>query len=171
MANLLRTAALASLALCTLTMNSGCVRRVLSITSDPTGASVWLNDREIGRTPCEAEFTYYGTYDVRLALDGYEPLDTSAEAVAPAWDYLGPDLVSEAIPAKLVSTNAWHFTLTPASNDPASLLERAKAMRDATQPKPADPPAPEPTPTPEPPTQKPDQPAGPQDPPAQSTGG
>jgi PEGA domain len=112
----------------------GCVRRIVRITSEPSSATVWLNDREIGRTPCEAEFTYYGTYDVRLALDGHEPLDTSAEAVAPAWDYLGPDLIAEALPTKLTSLNAWHFVLTPAANDHAALLERAKAMREAMQP-------------------------------------
>lgn len=115
-------------------VQTGCVRRVISVTSDPLGATVWLNDREIGRTPCEAEFTYYGTYDVRLALDGYEPLDTSAEAVAPAWDYIGPDLVSEAIPARLTSKNDWHFTLSPVVHDPAALLERARALRDAAVP-------------------------------------
>jgi hypothetical protein len=155
MARSARNAALlAAVALTSLT-SVGCVRRVLTMTSDPSGATVWLNDREIGRTPCEAEFTYYGTYDVRLALDGYEPLDTSAEAVAPAWDYLGPDLIAEALPARLTSENRWHFTLTPVSNDHASLLERAKAMREATVP----------------PAPAPDQPSGPQDPPAQSTGG
>lgn len=140
-------------------VNAGCVRRVIDVTSDPPGATLWLNDREIGRTPCQAEFTYYGTYDVRLALDGFEPLDTHAEATAPAWDVIGADLVSEALPAKLTSVNAWHFTLVPTSTDHAALLERAKAMREATLPPPSDPaPAGDP-------------PAGPQDPPAQSTGG
>ena len=125
------------------------------MTSDPSGATVWLNDREIGRTPCEAEFTYYGTYDVRLALDGFEPLDTHAEAVAPAWDYLGPDLIAEAMPARLTSENRWHFTLTPVSNDHAALLERAKAMREATVP----------------PAPAPGQPSDAQTPPAPATGG
>jgi hypothetical protein len=111
---------------------SGCVRRVISITSEPSGATVWLNDREIGRTPCEAEFTYYGTYDVRLQLDGYEPLDTTGEAVAPLFDTIPLDLAAEAAPAKLESRNAWHYTLVPTSLDHAALLERAKALRDRT---------------------------------------
>jgi hypothetical protein len=121
---------------------SGCVRRVVSITSEPSGATVWLNDREIGRTPCEAEFTYYGTYDVRLQLDGYEPLDTTGEAVAPIWDTIPLDLAAEAAPAKLESKNAWHYTLLPTSLDHAALLERAKELQARTSAMaPSDPPA------------------------------
>lgn len=130
---LLSLVGLAALAL----TSGGCVRRVISITSAPSGATVWLNDREIGRTPCEAEFTYYGTYDVRLQLDGYEPLDTTGEAVAPIWDSIGPDLIAEALPAKLESTNAWHYELVPTSLDHAALLERAKALREKSLPAPA----------------------------------
>ncbi|MFB3120043.1 MAG: PEGA domain-containing protein [Stenotrophomonas maltophilia] len=40
------------------------------ITSEPPGALVWLNDREIGRTPVDVDFEFYGRYDVRLHLPG-----------------------------------------------------------------------------------------------------
>ncbi len=40
---------------------AGCVQRTITITSDPPGALVWLNDREIGRTPLDVNFVYYGT--------------------------------------------------------------------------------------------------------------
>lgn len=112
--------------------STGCVRRLVTITSEPAGATVWLNDRELGRTPVEAEFTYYGTYDVRLELDGYEPLSTSAEATPPIWDNLGPDLVAEVVPARLESRNAWHFVLVPTSMDAAALLERARQLQSKT---------------------------------------
>ncbi len=129
MARTTTSALLAVALLATALANVGCVRRIVSITSEPSGATVWLNDREIGRTPCEAEFTYYGTYDVRLQLDGYEPLDTFGEATAPIWDNVGPDLVAEALPAKCTSMNAWHYQLLPTSTDREALLERAKAVR------------------------------------------
>lgn len=103
----------------------GCVERTISITSEPPGAIVWLNDVEIGRTPVETDFTFYGTYDVRLRLEGYEPLLTSRKANAPAYDWPGIDLVSEAIPADIESRVDWHFVLSP-------LPERAEgADRDA----------------------------------------
>jgi hypothetical protein len=44
----------------------GCVERTISITSEPRGALVYLNDEEVGRTPVSVPFTYYGVYDVRL---------------------------------------------------------------------------------------------------------
>ena len=50
----------------------------------------------------DVPFAWYGTYDVRLEKDGYEPLWTTGEADAPWWEYPGPDLVAEAIPGGAV---------------------------------------------------------------------
>lgn len=50
--------------------SSGCVRRTITITSEPSGALVHLNDTEIGRTPVTVGFTHYGVYDVRLSHEG-----------------------------------------------------------------------------------------------------
>ena len=57
----------------------GCVRRVVDITSDPSGALVRMNGREIGTTPVEVEIVYYGDYDIQLSRAGCEPLSTSAK--------------------------------------------------------------------------------------------
>lgn len=108
---------------------TGCVQRTVSITTDPPGALVWLNDREIGRTPLEVGFDYYGTYDVRLEREGYEPVMTSGRANAPWWDTVGLDLVSELIPADLHSRVAWHYVLEPLDDDPDALVERARNLR------------------------------------------
>lgn len=108
---------------------AGCVRRTVEITSTPPGALVFLNDREIGRTPTTAEITYYGEYDVQLRLDGHAPLDTAAKAVAPVWDWIGPDLVAEVIPVNFTSRNRWHFELTPQRNEPEAVLLRARTLR------------------------------------------
>lgn len=105
----------------------GCVRRTIDITSEPSGAMVTLNDRQVGRTPVAVDFTYYGTYDVRLSLDGHEPLVTSAEATPPIWDNVPLDFVAEALPSRLDSVVTWHFVLEPERND--GLLERAEEFR------------------------------------------
>jgi hypothetical protein len=107
----------------------GCVRRTITITTDPPGALVWLNDREIGRTPVSADFDYYGTYDVRLELDGYEPVMTSGMASAPWWDTVGLDLGAELVPGTLHSRVDWHYVLEPLDDDPEALLQRARALR------------------------------------------
>jgi hypothetical protein len=108
----------------------GCVRRTIDITSEPEGALVWVNDREVGRTPCSIDFTHYGRYDVRLRRDGYEPVSGFGDADAPVWDFVGADLVAEVLPANLTSRVQWKFTMIPTDTDEAAMLARARAMRE-----------------------------------------
>jgi hypothetical protein len=69
---------------------------------------------------------------VQLRLDGHEPINGSAEAKAPAWDWIGPDLVAELIPVEFTSRNAWHFTLMKTDVDPAAVLLRARGLQSRT---------------------------------------
>ena len=110
-------------------LGSGCVRRVVDITTDPDGALVWMNGREVGTTPVEVEIVYYGDYDVQVVRDGYETLSTSAKANPPVWDMPGLDLVSEVLPADLESRTRWHFDLVPEDQDDADVMKRAEALR------------------------------------------
>lgn len=107
----------------------GCLERTMHITSDPPGALVILNDVEVGRTPVEVDFEWYGTYDVRLSLPGHEPLVTSAEAKAPAHELPGLDLVALVLPVRFKNDVRWHFTLTPAPDDPDGAIERGRELR------------------------------------------
>lgn len=117
--------------LCVLSL--GCVERRLLITSEPAGALVYLNDQEVGRTPLEVPFTWYGTYDVRLERTGYRTLQTQQTADQPWWEKPGPDLFAEAMPNKRVEI-AWHLQMQkaqPASEtDPDQVLEFAKQLRE-----------------------------------------
>jgi hypothetical protein len=114
--------------------STGCVRRTLRITSEPPGALVWLNDREVGRTPVDVEFVYYGTYDVRLVLEGYEPLLTTGKVDPPLWDMIGVDFVAEVLPVQLESNASLHYELEPRDDDPVELVERAREMRGRLAP-------------------------------------
>jgi len=109
---------------------AGCVRRVVQITSDPDGAVVWMNDREVGSTPCEVEILHYGKYDVRVEKPGWEPVMTGRSASAPVWDLPGPDFFAELVPAEIESRNVWHFQLVVESDDADEVLLRAEAARD-----------------------------------------
>lgn len=120
---------------------SGCIERRLQITSDPPGATVWLNDVQIGTTPTEAEFQFFGTYDVRLHKQGYEPLATKRKAEAPFYEYPGPDLIAEALPGTHHTIIKWDFKLEPAlelRGDPAAaradLITRGKEMQGMVLP-------------------------------------
>ena len=111
-------------------IGGGCVRRVVEITSEPSGAIVWMNDREVGSTPCEVEILHYGTYDLRVAKPGYEPVVTGRKANPPAWDLPGPDLVAELLPVELESRNTWHVDLVVEDMSTDAVIQRAIIERD-----------------------------------------
>jgi len=115
---------------------TGCLDRHLAITSDPPGARVYVNDVELGTTPVEAAFTYYGKYDVLVTKDGYEPLRLKVRAVAPVYEYPPFDLAASVLPLRIENEVDWHFTLSPAletTQTPeelnAGLLERSRRLR------------------------------------------
>lgn len=113
---------------------TGCVDRRITITSEPSGAQVFLNDADVGRTPVEVNFTYFGTYDVRLRKEGCEPLVTKAEAKAPIHEWPGIDLLFIPMPFTKETRIAWHFDLEPSQNDPAATVQRAAELRDMLDP-------------------------------------
>ena len=78
---------LASALLLTLTAQFGCVRRTVTIHSEPAGALVWLNDEEVGRTPVTTDFLWYGDYDVVVRKDGYQTLVTHAVIPQPWYQW------------------------------------------------------------------------------------
>lgn len=146
-----RTAGIAALALAAAGM-SGCVRREIEITSEPPGAVLTLNGREVGRTPARIQFTFDGTYDVRLRLHGYESVAGSGTTDMPVWDFVGADLVAEVAPVKLQRLERWHFILVPDADANAGLMERAEAARRHVEGLPdqaPDAPSPRPVATPE----------------------
>lgn len=107
----------------------GCADRRLFITSDPPGALVTLNDVEVGRTPVEVNFTWFGVYDVRLQRAGFETLQTSAEAEPELHDQPGFDALSALWPRRPETVVRWHFVLEPAVTDADELIERALEVR------------------------------------------
>ncbi len=110
---------------------SGCVERTLRVTSEPPGATVVLNHREVGVTPCDVEFTHYGTYDVELRHDGFISWIGARKVAAPLWDVPGPDLLAEAMPFGARSNPTWNFVLEAVAADGghSGVMGRASAMR------------------------------------------
>ncbi len=109
----------------------GCVERTLSVQSDPPGALVYLNEQEIGRTPMEHDFIWYGKYDVALRMEGYESLKTTADVSRPIYQIPPIDLLADLIPITIKDRKSFHYTLEPMSGteDTAALINRAKAEK------------------------------------------
>lgn len=104
--------------------------RTLVITSEPPGAVVHVNDVQLGETPLDAEFTWFGVYDVRLRKAGYEPIVTTAEAEPNLHDQPVFDFFSEVFPGTRETVVRWHFTLEPEERDQEGLMERAREARE-----------------------------------------
>lgn len=118
---------------------TGCSRRTLEITSEPSGALVWVNDVELGRTPLKASFLHYGEYDVLLRKDGYEPLRTHKTAYTPLHQRPPLDLITAPFPIE--NETSWHFTLEPSKESTlakeqleSELTARADELRKQIDP-------------------------------------
>lgn len=110
----------------------GCARQTLTVTSEPAGAVVYLNDVEFGRTPVSRPFTFYGTYDVQLRREGYQAMDTKGTVIAPWWNWVPIDLAAALLP--LHDRKRLHYVMTPATTQPGDDVRLAgRARQLATQ--------------------------------------
>lgn len=141
-----------ALALAVTLLPTGCVRRRLAVRSNPPGALVFVDNQQIGTTPCSVDFTYYGTREIRLVKPGFETLTVNQPIPMP-WYQIPPiDFVSENVmPNKIEDHRTVAFDLQPQLIVPTEqLLDRANQLRQETLSGAAAPP-PVLTPTPLPP--------------------
>lgn len=116
---------------CLLAPLGGCVRRTLTINSNPPGALVYLNGQDVGRTPMTRDFVWYGNYDLVLRKEGYLTLKTHANVFPPFWQWVPLDLFTEVLP--LHDNQRFSFEMRPQSDRPVdseSLFARAMQLRN-----------------------------------------
>jgi hypothetical protein len=103
------------------------------VRSNPAGAVVYVDNREIGTTPCAVNFTYYGTREIRLVKDGFETLKDRVH-IRPPWYELPPlDFVSEnLVPWEINDQRHISYQLEPQLVVPnEELLRRGDDLRRA----------------------------------------
>lgn len=111
---------------------AGCVERTLTINSNPSDATVVLNDEEVGQTPVTVSFNWYGDYNVRLIKPGYQTLATHKELKGPWYDKFPFDFFAGVLnPFKIVNSHQWAFDLQQAQ--PANTDELIKKAQDMKQ--------------------------------------
>jgi len=110
---------------------AGCVERRLTINTEPQGATVMLNDQQIGVSPVTVPFKWYGDYWVRISKDSYETLDTHRELKAPLHDWFPFDFFAQIVyPGRIVDAYEWTFDLEPKVYPTREgLLEEARSLR------------------------------------------
>jgi PEGA domain len=111
----------------------GCgVQREMVFTSDPPNALVYLNGDEIGRTPVEHDFLWYGKYDVVVRKEGYVTARTTTNVEAPWWQWVPFDFFAELMPVRLRDKQLFTYSLLPGPTQPADsdlMLENAAEYR------------------------------------------
>ncbi|MBI4598100.1 MAG: PEGA domain-containing protein [Candidatus Omnitrophica bacterium] len=103
---------LISLVLCGI-LSSGCIRRSLTITTEPPGAMVYVNDELKGESPVTYDFIWYGSHRLILRKDGYERIQETKFIRSPFYFWIPFDLAMELLPFPIRDRRAWSYTLNP----------------------------------------------------------
>ena len=112
----------------------GCVRRRLFINSNPLGALVYVDNEQIGTTPCAVDFTYYGTREIRLVKPGFETLKVNQPIPTPWYEYPPLDFVSDnLLPYEIRDNRSVSFNMMPEIIIPSQeLIDRGNQLRQET---------------------------------------
>ena len=113
---------------------SGCVERRFVIMSNPPGATVYRDGMQLGPTPVDDSFTYYGDRIYTLVLDGYETLQVKQPAPPPWYEIPPIDFVAENLwPFKIRDVRRPEpYQLQPLQNpNPNEVLQRGQQLRDS----------------------------------------
>lgn len=115
--------------------STGCVRRRMTIRSYPAGAQVFVDDQEIGTTPCSTSYIYYGKRNIMLVKDGYKTEKFVQRFDVPWYEYVPLDFINENLnPNEIRDERTIDVTLVPQENmPPEKLLERANNMRSGAK--------------------------------------
>src|SRR5436190_18293075 len=100
--------------ICQTFMLTGCVSRRMTFTSNPPGAMVLLEGREIGYSPASADFTYYGTRQVTMIKDGYETKTDLVTIPAPWYQWPVIEFFADNFwPHRVTDRRVYTFDLQP----------------------------------------------------------
>lgn len=111
--------------------NTGCVRRRMTVRTNPPGALLYVDDQEVGVTPVSTDYLFYGTRNIRLEKDGFEPVEQPHKFKAPWYQYPPLDLLTEnLIPWEIRDEREIDFQMNPQRIvPPEELRQRAEQMR------------------------------------------
>ena len=131
MSSLLTTTVRSVGAITVILMLSGCVSRRMMVYSDPPGALVLLEGKEIGTTPVSVDFTYYGTRELTLVKDGYETLTVQQKVQAPWYQMPVIEFFADNFtPGHVTDRHQFRYAMQPQRLVPnAELQRRAEMLR------------------------------------------
>lgn len=107
--------------------SGGCLRRRMTINSNPQGAMVYVDGHQLGKTPVSTDFTYYGTRNIRLEMDHYQTMNVKQKVVPPWYEFPPLDFFTETFSASEIKDHhVWTYDLQPrAISSDEQILNRA----------------------------------------------
>lgn len=112
----------------------GCVRRRLTVRTNPPGALVYVDRQLIGPSPASTSFVYWGTRHIEVVGDGYRT-EKVLRTFHPPWYQIPPlDFVSETLwPWEIRAQRVVDVTMVPENAvPPEELLAHADELRTQT---------------------------------------
>lgn len=114
-----------------LLLNAGCLRRRMTVRTNPPGAQVYVDRQLVGPSPASTSFTYYGTRHIEVVADGYRT-EKVLRNLNPPWYQLPPlDFITETIwPGEIRDERIIDITMTPEQSLASEeLTARANTLR------------------------------------------
>lgn len=80
----------------------GCVERLISVKTEPPGATVYLDDQVVGKTPCDVTYAWYGTRRLVVEKWHYQSVNQMIDLNVPWWQIFPLDFLTDiVIPIKI----------------------------------------------------------------------
>jgi hypothetical protein len=118
-----------------LVVTSGCVRRRMTVRTNPPGATVSVDNQLIGTAPAASPFVYYGTREIRVEKDGYRTETLKTQINPPWYQYPGLDFITESLwPWEIRDERIIDVELVPQVLEPTEqVLGRADQLRSQSR--------------------------------------
>lgn len=113
-------------------IQTGCVHRRVTINSNPQGALVRVDGKDIGYTPASFDYTWYGTREVQLLKDGFETRTQMIRIQAPWYQRFPLDFFSDNFLGTHVRDHRrFDLQMRPRQPDVSSdVIERGRSLRN-----------------------------------------
>lgn len=123
------------LALVVMLMFGGCVRRRLTVRTNPPGAVVSVDNQLIGTSPAATSFTYYGTREIRVEKDGFRTETVKNKVRMPWYQLPVLDFITETLwPWEIRDERIVDIELVPQTLEPSeNVLQRADQLRNQSR--------------------------------------
>jgi hypothetical protein len=117
-----RTLVVAGLLFCLL-VSTGCIRKRMTVRTNPPGAMVYIDKQPVGLSPVSTNYTYYGSRNIEIVRDGYRT-ERFLRRINPPWYAIPPlDFFTETLyPFEVRDERIVDVQLTPDPVVPSEAL-------------------------------------------------